>query len=181
MDPPRLQPPIVAALVAAIALGTVSVDSRACVDGAPLGEAVTLTREAGATPAGERAGLQILGAGWFRAVEIVKRGGGSDRTQVPIELDGEPVITTSFATLKNAWNQLTTDYIVAEVRSEGQVSTMTVWYKPELKFRALAVVRVEVEEEGVESVSLRAVMNKPGPHEHVPGQPGTAVALPAFK
>jgi hypothetical protein len=167
-------------LVAA-ALGAVSVDSLACVDGAPLGEAVTLTREAGATPAGERAGLQILGAGWFRAVEIVKRGGRSDQTRVTIELDGEPVITVSFATLKNAWNQLNTDFIVAEVRTDGALSTMTVWYKPELKFRALAVVRVEVDEDGVEGVNLRAVMNKPGPHEHVPGQPGTTVALPAFK
>ena len=172
---------LVAPLLAAVALGTMSADSRGCVDGAPLGEAVTLTREAGATPAGERAGLQILGAGWFRAVEVVKRGGGSDRTRVTIELDGEPVITTSFAILKNAWSQLNTDYLVAEVRCEGQVSTMTVWYKPELKFRALAVVRVEVEEDGVENVSLRAVMNKPGPHEHVPGQPATTAALPAFK
>lgn len=172
----RLLPP--ASIVAALG---VPAASFACVDGAPLGEAITLTREAGATPAGERAGLQILGAGWFRAVEIVKRGGSSDQTRVTIELDGEPMITTSFATLKNAWSQLNTDYIVAEVRTDAQISTMTVWYKPELKFRALAVVRVEVEEDGVEGVSLRAVMNKPGPHEHIPGQPGTAVALPAFK
>jgi hypothetical protein len=165
----------------ALVSGAVSAGARACVDGAPLGEAVTLTRDAGATAVGERAGLQILGAGWFRAVEVVKRGGSSDQTRVTIELDGEPVITTSFAILKNAWSQLKTDYIVAEVRSDGPVSTMTVWYKPELKFRALAVVRVEVEEDGVQNVSLRAVMNKPGPHEHVPGQPGTTVALPAFK
>jgi hypothetical protein len=153
----------------------------ACVEGAPLGEAVTLTREAGATASGEHTGLQVLGAGWFQAVEIVKQGGISDRTTVTIELDGEQVMSTSFAVLKNAWNQLATDYIVASVRSEGPSSTMTIWYKPGLKFRALAVVRVEVEEDGVQTVNVRATMNKPGPHEHVPGQPGTAVALPAFK
>jgi hypothetical protein len=181
MNRPILHHPAIAPLAAAWVLFTAAASTFACVDGAPLGEAVTLTREAGATPSGEHTGLQVLGAGWFQAVEIVKRGGMSDRTSVTIELDGEPVMSTSFALLKNAWNQLATDYIVASVRSEGGSSAMTIWYKPGLKFRALAVVRVEVEEDGVQSVNVRATMNKPGPHEHVPGQPGTAVALPAFK
>jgi hypothetical protein len=181
MKRPTIRYPAIAPLAAALVLCMEAASTFACVDGAPLGEAVTLTREAGATPSGEHTGLQVLGAGWFQAVEIVKRGGMSDRTSVTIELDGEPVMSTSFALLKNAWNQLATDYIVASVRSEGGSSAMTIWYKPGLKFRALAVVRVEVEEDGVQSVNVRATMNKPGPHEHVPGQPGTAVALPAFK
>jgi hypothetical protein len=181
MNRPRLHYPIIAPLTAAFVWSSAASCAFACVDGAPLGEAVTLTREAGATPSGEHTGLQVLGAGWFQAVEIVKQGGMTDRTSVAIELDGEPVMNTSFAVLKNAWNQLATDYIVASVRSEGSSSIMTIWYKPGLKFRALAVVRVEVEENGVQAVNVRATMNKPGPHEHVPGQPGTAVALPAFK
>jgi hypothetical protein len=48
----------------------------------------------------------------------------------------------------------------------------------------MAVVRVDVREEGVADLRLRTVMNKPAPHEHLAGQafgPTAAVALPAFK
>jgi len=33
----------------------------------------------------------------------------------------------------------------------------------------------------VESLRVSAIMNKPAPHEHVPGQQGTLAALPAFQ
>ena len=45
----------------------------------------------------------------------------------------------------------------------------------------MLAVRVEVREEGVQGMHMRAVMNKPGPHEDKPGQAATAAALPAFK
>ena len=59
-------------------------------------------------------------------------------------------------------------------------STMTIWYSPELKFRAIMAVREEVKEDGVAGLRMRAVMNKPGPHEDPVGQ-SAALALPAFK
>jgi hypothetical protein len=151
----------------------------ACVEGPLRGEAVTLEREVGATQPGETASMNILGMGYFHAVEIVKHGGMSDATSVTLELDGQPLITTSFATLKNKWNQLNNRSIVADVRTEGDTETMTIWYSPELPFRTFVSLRVEVQEEGVDSLQMRTVMNKPAPHEHPAGQ--LTLALPAFK
>lgn len=148
------------------------------------GEIVTTEREMGATALGETKTYHVLGAGWFRAVEIVKQGGASDNTTVTLELDGEPMIATSFATLKNPWMQLDTPLMGAKVRTDGDTSTMTIWYSAELKFTSMAVVRIDVQEEGVEDLRTRTVMNKPAPHEHLAGQAigATATAaLPAFK
>jgi hypothetical protein len=167
--------------LAAIAACAVSVAAIACVEGDVRGEAVTIEREVGTTASGEEAAIRILGAGWFRAAEVVKQGGSTDNTNVTLELDGEPMITISFARLKNQWNQLETSFIVAKVSTEGDTSRMTIWYSPELKFRGMATLRVEVEEEGVGSLRMRTVMNKPAPHEHLAGQPGGLPGLPAFK
>lgn len=153
----------------------------ACVEGDLRGEAVTVTRDAGATPSGEGTVVHMLGNGWFRATEVVKRGGSSGNTYVTLELDGESMITTSFATLKNPWNQLGTHYLVANVRSEGDTDTMTIWYSPELRFTAIAAVRVDVQEDGVQAINVRATLNKALPHAHLPGQPSPTLALPAFK
>jgi len=153
----------------------------ACVEGDLRGEAVTFERAVGATPAGDEASMNVLGAGWFRVASIEKHGGSSDQTYVTLELDGVPVITTSFSSLKNPWMQLSTSFIVANVQTEGDTSTMTIWYSPELKFRAMAVLRVDVKEDGVDSLRMRTVMNKPAPHEHPPGTTPTTLALPAFK
>jgi hypothetical protein len=153
----------------------------ACVEGVPRGEAVTHERQVGATAAGESANLNILGMGWLRAAEVVKRGGDSDNTFVTLELDGLEVMSTSFANLKNPWMQLATNYISASVRTEGDASVLTIWYAEELKFRGFVVLRVDVQEAGVETLRMRTVMNKPAPHEHLPGQTPTALALPAFK
>ena len=164
---------------AAAGLLATPVAALACVDGAPKGEMVTIERQMDSTAAGDHGDFRVMGAGWFQATEIVKRGGSSDDTEVIIELDGEEVIAANFATLKQPWRQLSTPYIVANVRSAGETSTMTIWYSPELKFRALLSVRVQVREDGVDGVHMRAVMNKPGPHEDVPGT--QTAALPAFK
>ncbi len=145
------------------------------------GDIVTADREVGATLSGEAANFHVLGAGWFRVATIEKRGGSSDQTYVTLELDGEPMITASFASLKNPWMQLNTSFIVANVQTEGDTSTMTIWYSPELKFSTMAVLRINVEEDGVNSLKMRTVMNKPAPHEHIAGQIGTVAALPAFK
>ena len=153
----------------------------ACVEGDLRGEAVTFEREVGVTPAGDEASMNVLGAGWFRVASIQKHGGSSDQTYVTLELDGVPMITTSFASLKNPWMQLNTPFIVANVQTDGDTSTMTIWYSPELKFRAMAVLRVDVEEDGVDSLRMRTVMNKPAPHEHPPGTMLTTLAMPAFK
>lgn len=170
-----------AALAAALLAGVV-LPAAACVEGDVRGEAVTLERLVEIRASAERASLPIHGAGWFRALTVEKVGGTTDRTEVSIELDGEPLLSTSFATLKNPWNQIATPYIVARVTSDGPRSILTIWYSPELKFRALANLRVDVLEDGVESLRVSAVMNKPAPHEHLPGQPGNvAAALPAFK
>lgn len=155
--------------------------ATACVEGAVRGEAVTIEKIVDATAEGERTSMQILGMGWFRAATVEKIGGASDRTWVTLELDGEPMFTTSFATLKNAWNQISSAFIVAKVTTEGAKSTLTIWYSPELKFRAIASLRVEVQEAGVEHLRVSAVMNKPAPHEDIPGQPTATAALPAFK
>lgn len=164
------------ALCVAAAVG---LPAAACVEGDIRGEAVTLEREVGATPAGETTSMNVLGMGYFHAAEVVKTGGDSDRTWVTLELDGEPMISTSFATLKNKWNQLASRYMTVDVRSNGDADTMIIWYAPELRFRSFAVLRVEVQEAGVESLRMRAVMNKPAPHEHPAGQ--LTLALPAFE
>ncbi len=168
-------------LVTAVATLLAATAALACVEGDLRGDMVTAERQVGTTASGEAASFNVLGAGWFRAAEVVKLGGRSDKTYVTLELDGVPMITTSFAALKNPWMQLSTSFIVANVRTVGDTSTMTIWYSPELKFRVMAALRVDVEEEGVESLKLRAVMNKPAPHEHLPGQAPTALALPSFK
>jgi hypothetical protein len=173
--------------LAGLALGVASAlcaapsGALACFDGAPKGEVVTIQRDARNTAAGQRADFHVMGSGWFRATEIVKRGGVSDNTDVIVELDGEEVFSASFASLKNPWMQLNTPYIVANVQSDGDTRTMSIWYSPELKFRAILAVRVEIHEEGVRAMHMRAVMNKPGPHEDPPGQAATALSLPAFK
>ena len=46
---------------------------------------------------------------------------------------------------------------------------------------SVATLRVEVHEDGVASLQMRTVMNKPAPHEHVVGQLGTIPGLPAFE
>ena len=146
------------------------------------GDMVTAEREVGATPSGDASTFHVLGAGWFHAAEIVKHGGTSGDTSVTLELDGEPIITASFADLKNPWMEINTPMMIVNVRTAGDTSTMTIWYAPELKFRAMAALRVEVREAGVESLKMRTVMNKPAPHEHIAGQQiGNTAALPAFR
>lgn len=148
------------------------------------GEMITAQRDLGATPAGESRTYHVLGAGWFRAVEVVKQGGVSDDTAVTLELDGVPVISTTFAALKNPWMQLETPLMGAKVRSEGDTSTLTVWYSQELKFTTMAAVRIEVREAGVADLRTRTVMNKPAPHEHIASQAigaTAAAALPEFR
>jgi len=150
----------------------------ACGDVDFRGDPVPIEREASATPAGQQATIQVIGAGWFHAAQVVKQGGSSDNTTVTLELDGEQMFSNSFSTLKNPWMQADSRYIVARVEVQGNKSTMTIWYSPELKFRGILSLRVGVQEDGVESLHIRADMNKPAPHEHV-GQ--AALALPAFK
>lgn len=67
----------------------------AFVKGGMRGEAVTQVRAVGATYSGETANFYLLGAGWFRALEIEKESGNIDRTSVTIERDGIEMITTS--------------------------------------------------------------------------------------
>jgi hypothetical protein len=69
--------------------------------------------------------------------------------------------------------------MVLKLHTEGDTSTITVWYQRELKFRTSAVLRVDVEEEGVDKLRVRTVMNKPAPHENVPDT--QQLALPAFE
>ncbi|HVY04881.1 MAG TPA: hypothetical protein VHB46_02790 [Burkholderiales bacterium] len=172
--------PYIARLLAAV-IAAAPCAALAC--GEPLrGDMVTAERLIGPTAAGENPGFHVLGAGWFHAVEIVKRGGSTDDTAVTLELDGEPLVTATFADLKNPMMEINTPMMIVNVRSSGDTETMTIWYAPELKFRAMAALRIQVREDGVESLKLRAVMNAPAPHEHVAGQAiGTIAALPAFK
>ena len=152
----------------------------ACVEGDIRGESVTTERDMGALATGEEASVQIVGAGWFHAAEITKQGGSNDHTQITIDLDGVPLISTSFATLKDPWMQVQTQYIVAMVRTEGDVSMMSLWYTPDLKFNMQVRLRIEVQEDGVESFKVRTVLSKALPHSHPNGQ-GAILALPAFK
>lgn len=152
----------------------------ACVEGDVRGESMTTERDMGALATGEEASVQIVGAGWFHAAEITKQGGSDDHTQITIELDGVPLISTAFATLKNPWMQLQTQYIVAAVRTEGETSTMSLWFTPDLKFNMQVRLLIEVQEDGVESFKVRTVLSKALPHSHPNGQ-GAILALPAFK
>lgn len=153
----------------------------ACVEGEVRGEAISPERDAGAVAKGEEASMQIVGAGWFHAAEIVKKGGDNDQTWVVIELDGEPLMTTSFAILKNKWMQQQNANILATVRTEGDESVMTLWYTPDIKFNTHATVRISVDEPGVDNLHMRTVLSRALPHSHPAGQAGTLVALPAFK
>ena len=74
--------------------------------------------------------------------------------------------------MKSAWRQVESVNLSVTLKTEGNTSTLTIWYPQELKFRALAQLRVDVEEAGVENVRVIAIMNKPAPHEHVPGCQG---------
>lgn len=159
-----------------LVLGMASAVALACVEGPLRGEAVTIEREAGTTPAGEETAIRVLGGGFFHAAAVVKQGGTDDSTFVTIELDGEPVFSNSFGTLKNPWMQMGSSSFLAKVRTEGDTSTMTVWYSPELKFRRVMTVRVGVGEEGVQALRLRAVINRPAPHEHPAGQPAALLS-----
>ncbi len=146
------------------------------------GEMVISERDMGATPSGETRNFHVIGAGWFRALAVEKRGGNDDNTTVTLELDGQPMISASFASLKNPWMQIGTTLMGATVRAEGDTSTMTIWYSAELKFTGVAAVRIDVREEGVNGLKMRTVMNKPAPHEHIAGQQvGATAVLPAFQ
>ncbi|UCH49520.1 MAG: hypothetical protein JSU95_07015 [Betaproteobacteria bacterium] len=166
------------AAIASFGMGS----ALACVEGDIRGDVVIAEHDAGATPAGETATFHLLGAGWLRSVVVTKLGGDDDRTYVTLEADGKDVFSTSFANLKNPMMQLNTPYIVANVKTTGNIDKLTLWYSPEVKFRGMLLVRVTVKEEGVEGVRMRMTMNKPAPHEHVAGQPaGILATLPAFK
>jgi len=159
----------------------IAMPSLACVEGDIRGEAVTAEREVGGMIAGEEATLQVVGAGWFHAAEIVKQGGSNDQTTVTIELDGEPYLCTSFAHLKNKWRQLATPNIIANVTTQGDTSTMIVWYMPDLKFNSRVVLRIAVDEQGVEGLRTRTVLSRALPHSHPAAQGAQVLALPAFK
>ena len=107
-------------LAVCLTFALVAGDVAACVEGDLRGEAVMLERDRGAKAEGEHTGLQILGAGWFRAVSVVKTGGTTDETTVTVELDGEPMMSTSFAALKNAWRQVESVNLVGEPEDRGQ-------------------------------------------------------------
>ena len=145
------------------------------------GEAVTIEQAARSTSSGAEISMDRLGGGWFHSAEIVKEGGSTEETYVTLTLDGQDMITTSFASLENPWMQLDTPYMVAQVRSEGNRRTMTIWYAPELRFMFLVSLHVDVHEHGVESVRMRAVMNKAIHIAPLPGMPTANAALPAFK
>lgn len=145
------------------------------------GEAITLERDRGAPDAGDNAGVQVLGAGWFRAATVTKVGGTTHNTTLTVELDGEPLVRATFAELRDGWRQVQSGALSITLRTEGNVSTLTIWYPDELKFTALANLRVDVAESGVESLRVSAVLNKPAPHEHIPGNAAAVAGLPAFK
>jgi hypothetical protein len=145
------------------------------------GEAVTIEQAAQSTSPGAETAMDRLGGGWFLAAEIVKEGGSTDETYVTLALDGQEMITTSFALLKNPWMQLDTPYMVANVRAEGNTRTMIIWYTEEPRFMFLVSLHVDVHEEGVDSVRIRAVMNKAIHIAPLPGMPTANAALPAFK
>ena len=168
-------------LVAGLALALAGANGAQACGEVLRGDMVVSSREAGPMASGESATFPFLGAGWFRAVEVVKVGGFGDNTLVTLELDGEPAITASFADLKKPWMQLNSPLMVTNVVTHGTTSTMTLWYMLELKFRTMAMLRVDVAEEGVESLKIRTVMNKPAPHEHLLGQAPAPPVLPAFK
>ena len=168
------------AFVAIALIGAAS--ALACVEGDIRGDVVIAEHDAGATAVGETATFHLLGAGWLRSVVVTKLGGSDDRTYVTLEADGVDVFSTSFANLKNPMMQLNTPYIVAHVKTTGNIDRLTLWYSPEVKFRGMLLVRVSVKEQGVEGVRMRMTMNKPAPHEHVAGKPGGILAtLPAFE
>jgi hypothetical protein len=175
----RLQP--LAAGLVSIALSLAAGTARPCVEGDVRGEAVNVERSAGSMASGEEASMQVVGAGWFHAVEVVKKGRSTDHTSVTVELDGEPLMQTSFATLKNKWMQLQTNNIIATVRTVGDEDVLTLWYTPDVKFNTHVAVRVSVEEQGVADLQMRAVLSRALPHSHPAGQPGALAALPAFK
>jgi hypothetical protein len=165
------------------ALWGFSTSAAACVEDIR-GEALTLEQAADAAAPGATIAMDRLGGGWFRAFEVVKEGGSSDETYVTLALDGQEMLTTSFARLKNPWMQLSTPYIVATVSAEGNTSRMTIWYSPELRFMYLISIHVDVQEEGVDSVRMRAVMNKAIHIAPLPGMPTASTAntaFPAFK
>ena len=56
----------------------------ACVDGAPKGEVVMIQRDVVVTSADQRADFHVIGAGWFHAAEITKKGGTTDHTNVTL-------------------------------------------------------------------------------------------------
>jgi hypothetical protein len=145
------------------------------------GEAVTIEQAAQSTSSGAEIAMDRLGGGWFQAAEIVKEGGSTEETYVTLALDGQEMITTSFASLENPWMQLDNAYMVANVRTQGNTRTMTIWYTPELRFMFLVSLHVDVHEEGVDSVRMRAVMNKAIHIAPLPGTPTADAALPAFK
>jgi hypothetical protein len=144
------------------------------------GEAVTIEQAAQSTSPGAETSMDRLGAGWFQAAEIVKEGGSTDETYVTLALDGQEMITTSFASLENPWMQLSTPYMTANVRAEGNTRRMIIWYTSELRFMFLVSLHVDVHEEGVDSVRMRAVMNKAIHIAPLPGMPTANVALPSL-
>jgi len=145
------------------------------------GEAVTIEQAGQSTSSGAEIAMDRLGGGWFQAAEIVKEGGSTGETYVTLALDGQEMITASFASLENPWMQLDNAYMLASVRAEGNKRTMTIWYTPELRFMFLVSLHVDIQEEGVDSVRMRAVMNKAIHIAPLPGTPTANAALPAFK
>jgi hypothetical protein len=168
-------------LAAALAAAAVSGSAPACVEGDVRGEALNVERSLGGLAQGEEGRLQVVGAGWFHAVEVVKKAGTSDLTTVFVELDGQPFMETSFATLKNPWMQLQTSNIVANVRTVGDEEVLTLWYTPDIKFNTHVTLRIGAHEAGVDDVRMRAVLSRALPHSHPNGQASALAALPAFK
>lgn len=137
-------------------------------EGEPWGKPETEVRRVFDIDRGESVVIDVDGAGFFHAAEIVKTGGASDETLVVIEMDGRSSMDYTFASLSNQMRWLQSHDMVANVKKAGDTGTMTLWFRAPIEYRDSLKVSVHVGEEGVSSLNLRVLHSTPdeaGDHE----------------
>jgi hypothetical protein len=126
-------------------------------EGEPWGKSETAVRQAANPDLGENVVFSVEGAGFFHALEVVKRGGINDQTLVTVEMDGRPSMDFSFAMLGNPMRWLDTPDMVANARKAGDTGTMTLWFRAPIEYRSMLRVNVYVGEDGISDLNLRVL------------------------
>lgn len=96
--------------------------------------------------------LKLEGPGTFVAARIVKQGGVTGLTFVSMKVDGNVVVSVSYAALSNWGQDSHNNFGVSVLSGRSGVDTMIIGYQTPLLFKKSLEITVEVKENSVVQV-----------------------------